>query len=177
MGPLVWGEAIAGGALLFFLPGFAVAKAVFPERRVAGPGGVRWAVELVTLSFVLSVVFTVAVGYFLLVGSPSGFAAGWTDPLLEEALAALAIGAAVVGLLTGAYAKVPPPARGPPPEPGGSGAWELSRELDRLRRERREVERERRHEPSRATELDRRLDRIRDEETALRARREAEYER
>ena len=56
MDPLAVGEAIAGGALLFVVPGFAVAKAVFPERRVRGAAGVRWALELAALALVLSVV-------------------------------------------------------------------------------------------------------------------------
>jgi peptidyl-tRNA hydrolase, PTH2 family len=101
MEPLTVGEAVAGGALLFFVPGFAVAKAVFPERRHTDPDGLLWLVELAALGFVLSVVLTVVVGYLLLVGSPGGFRADWSDPLLEACLAALALVAFVVGLFEG----------------------------------------------------------------------------
>lgn len=178
MDPLVVGEAIAGGALLYVVPGFAVAKALWPDRRIAGPNGVGWALELAALSFVLSVVFTITVGYVLLGAAPSGFAAGWSDPILEEALTGLALVAGVAGLLEGAYARTPPLPRATEDEPGGLGAWELSRALDRLARERAALETEqRRTAGAPREELGRRIERIAEEETALRRRREAEYER
>jgi len=180
MDPLGLGEAVAGGALVFFVPGYAVAKAVFPERRLSGPDGVRWALEVVALAFVLSVVLTVTVGYLLLAGAPGGFAASWSDPLLEASLAAVAAVAFVVGWLEGAYARVPPPGKARPEEPGGVGAWELAERLDRLQRERLRLERELRRTPSRDADagdrLRARIDSVLKEEEALRQRREAEYE-
>ena len=179
MEPLAVGEAIAGGALLFFAPGFTVAKAVFPERRVRGPYGVRWAIELVALALVLSVVLTVVLGYVLLVGAPGGFSAAWTDPLLESALAGVALVALVVGWMEGAYARVAPAARLIPEEPGGPGAWELSVRLDRLQRERRRLERELAttgaSDPGDGP-VRQRLREVLDEEAGLRRQREADYE-
>ena len=178
MEPLGLGQAVAGGALLFVVPGYAVAKAVFPERRIAGPDGVRWALELAALALVLSVVLTVTVGYVLLSGSPGGFAASWSDPLLEAVLAGIALVAFVVGWLEGAYARTPPVRRARPEEPGSAGAWELSERLDRLQRERRELERELRRPPAPedAARLQVRLDELVAEDERLRRRREADYE-
>jgi len=180
MDPLSAGEAVAGGLLLFVAPGFAVAKAIFPERRVAGPEGVRWAIELVALACVLSVVLTVTVGYLLLTAAPGGFTAAWSDPLLEVVLAAIALVAFVAGWFEGAYARLPPDRRPRPPEPGGEGAWELSQRLDRLQRQRQGLERELRTIPTEggevAARLRSRLDRLAEEERALREGREAEYE-
>jgi len=179
MDPLLVPEAIAGGALLFFVPGFAVAKAVFPERRVRGEGGVRWAIELVALALVLSVVLTVVVGYLLLVGAPGGFSASWTNPLLETALAAIALVALFAGWLQGAYARLPPQAAAAA-EPGTEGVWELRVELDRLQRERLSLDRELRATPEpqgaiRARLTARREEVVRAEET-LRRGRDAEYD-
>lgn len=180
MDPLALGEAVAGGALLFWVPGFAVAKAVFPERRLRGPAGVQWALELVALSLVLSVVLTVTVGYLLLAAAPGGFSAAWGDPLLEAALAAVALVAFAAGGLRGAYAATPPAPTSRPAEPGTAGAWELSDELDRLQRQRIGLERELGRAPSSDAELrarlQGRLDEVVRDEQALRSRREAEYE-
>jgi hypothetical protein len=179
MDPLAGIEAVAGGALLFFVPGFTVAKALFPERRVRGPDGVRWALELAALALVLSVGLTVVVGYVLLVAAPGGFTASWGDPLLEAVLAAIALAAAVAGWLGGAYARSPPSAR-LEPEPGTAGAWELSVGLDRLQRQRLAVERELLAMPEADTEGRARLAARRDglvrDMEALRRRREAEYD-
>lgn len=180
MGPLEVGEALVGGALLFFVPGFTVAKAVFPGRRVRGPDGIRWAIELAALGLVLSVVLTVTVGYVLLVGAPGGFSADWADPLLESALAAVALVAFVVGWLEGAYARTAP-ARAPPSvEPGTADVWALSAELDGLERQRVALERELARAPAEDTDararLAARLDEVVRGERSLRERREAEYE-
>lgn len=131
------GEAVAGGLLLFVVPGFAVARSVFPEWRFRGPDGARRALETATLSFVLSIALTVLVGTALLGLAPGGFSAAWSDPLLEALLAAIAAVAFVAGWARGAYARVAPPA--PTGEPadarGEEHAWELTRQLDRLHRE------------------------------------------
>jgi len=83
-------EGVAGGLLLFFVPGYALTKAVFPEWRVRGRNAGRRLVEVVTLSFVTSIGLTVVVGFGLLDLAPGGFSAAWSDPLLEAALAAVA---------------------------------------------------------------------------------------
>jgi len=177
MNPFAIPEAILGGALLFFLPGFTVTRAIFPRLRLRGPDRLRGALETVTLSFTLSVVLTVLVGFALLRLSPGGFEAGWTDPLLEACLGAIAIVALAVGLLEGSYAAVPPPP--PPPEPGSEGAWELTRELDRLGRQERTIVRQlarARSDPQATGELQRRLDEVRSKARALEERREDEYD-
>lgn len=180
MDPLAVGEAVAGGALLLFVPGFAVAKAVFPDRRLSGPDGWRWGVELVALALVLSVVLTVIVGDLLLVGTPGGFHANWGDPLLETALAAVALVAFVAGVLEGAYARVPPRPSPSTEEPGAAGAWELSQRLERLQRERGRIDRQLRATPPPEAEAASALRAVRarivEEERTLRERREAAYE-
>jgi len=177
--PVALLEAIVGGALVFFVPGFAVAKALFPERRVRGPDGVRWAVELAALGLVLSVVLTVLVGYLLLSASPGGFRASWSDPLLEVALAAVAAVAFVAGALEGAYRAVAPlrPTRAADDAPG-SDPWELGQRLDRLQRERRSLERQLAAAPPADGPDGRRarLEAIVAEETVLRRAREADYD-
>ncbi len=176
MGSLAVVEAVAGGLLIFVLPGFTIAKAVFPERRLATPQGVRWAIELAALSLVLSVVLTVVVGYGLLVGAPGGFTAAWSDPLLEVVLAAITLVAFAVGWLEGAYAREAPVRPGPPPE---TDPWELTQSLDRLQRERRGLERQLRALAPSSTEdgdgLRRRIEAIAAQERTLRERQEAEY--
>jgi hypothetical protein len=178
MNPLEVPEAVAGGALLFFVPGFAVARAVFPRLRFRGPDGLKGALETVTLSFTLSVVLTVLVGFGLLRLAPGGFAASWPDPLLEASLAAIALVAGVAGWLGGAYSRVPPPL--PPPEPGVEGPWEITRQLDRLAaRERRLVRALSAAPPGSAAnvKLKAELDSVRSEVRSIQERREAEYDR
>lgn len=128
-------EAIAGGALLFALPGLAVTRAVFPEWRFAGPGGLRRAVETATLGFVLSVALTVLVGGAILGIAPGGFSASWGNPLLEAALAAVTVLAFAVGAVEGAYGRHRPSTGAPEARPDEEGAWELSRALERLDRQ------------------------------------------
>ncbi len=178
MDPFAVAEAVVGGALVFVVPGFAVAKALFPERRVRGADGLRWGLELAALALVMSVVLTVVVGYALLAGVPGGFAASWSDPLLEAILAAIALVAFVAGLAQGAYARAPP-TRGPlEEEPGTLGAWALSDRLDRLQRDRERLEGELRRTPAPDAEAKLRasLLAVTEEEAALQRRREAEYD-
>jgi hypothetical protein len=174
-------EAVAGGALLFVVPGFAVAKAIFPERRVRGPDGVRWAIELAALALVASVALTVLVGYLLLQGSSGGFSASWREPLLEEGLASVAVVAFVVGWLEGAYARTPTARAAASLEPAGADAWELSEKLDRLQRERQGLERELRRSSAEdagaSARLRERIELLLAQERELRQRREAGYER
>jgi MFS family permease len=178
MDPLALLQAIAGGALLFFVPGYAVSRAIFPEWRLRGPEGTRRALETVVIAFVLSIVLTVLVGYLLLSAAPGGFSAAWSDPLLEAALAAVAAVAAAVAWLEGAFARTPPAPRRLEERPGEEGAWELTRDLDRLRGEERKLLRRLRagDDPGAAPALRARLEEIeRAREERLRAR-EAEYD-
>ncbi|MCI4366082.1 MAG: DUF1616 domain-containing protein, partial [Thermoplasmata archaeon] len=133
------GEAAAGLLLVFFLPGYTTTRALFPEWRLRGSEAWRRGVETVTLGFVISIGWTVVIAYLLLEGGPSGFAASWTDPALEAALALVTVIAFLVGWWEGAYARVPPQ-RTVSSDPGGEGAWELTRRLEDLGREERRLE-------------------------------------
>lgn len=170
-------EVVVGLLLLFFVPGYALTKATFPEWRIRGRSAILRLLEIVTLSFVLSVVLTVVVGYFLLAASPSGFQAYWSDPALEVGLAVIAAVAFAVGWLRGAYAAEPPPV-GTPEGPDERGAWEVSRELERLGREERRLNHQLRvsgSDPATASRLREELDRIAEERAEIQRRREAEY--
>ncbi len=171
-------EAVAGGLLLFFLPGFAFTRAVFPDWRLRGPGAARRALVTGTLSFVLSLVLTLLVGYALLTVRPGGFVASWCDPVLELALLVVAGVAGAVGWWEGAYAKVPPPPRRLEEDSGNEGAWELSRARDRLGREERSLAHRLRvgPHPEAASDLKARLEEVREERERLQREREAEYD-
>lgn len=169
-------ESLAGVLLLFFLPGFGLVLAVFPDWRLRGPGSARTVAETVTLSFVLSVVLTVLVGYLLLQAAPGGFQAYWTDPVLEVSLGAIA----AVGIAIGVVRRAVP--RGAqavaPASPGEEGAWELDRRLEHLGRRERSLERaiaRGRLPAERLPEVRRELQSVRSESEHLRRRREDEY--
>ncbi len=171
-------ESTAGLLLLFFLPGYTTTRAVFPEWRIRGADPWRRGVEVVTLSFVLSIVWTVVVGYVLLAFVPGGFQAPWTNPELQRD-SPIPHGrrvhrrVACGGVRTGSAAGVSPPGR-----PRGEGAWELSRELDRLAREERRIEHAIRvgggSGPT-AVDLEQQLSSLREESSRLRQEREREY--
>lgn len=172
-------ESIAGFLLVFFVPGYAVTKATFPEWRIRGSSALRRLVEVTTASFVLSIVLTVVVGYLLLTTGPSGFQASWSDPLLETCLAAVALVAFAVGWMRGAYRREPPEApQGLETYASEEGAWELSRQLDRLQREEQRVLRElgvsERNAADR-TALTARLEELRAERAELGRKRETDY--
>jgi hypothetical protein len=171
-------EAVAGGLLVFFVPGFFLTRALFPEWRIRGPAAPRRLIETFTLSFVLSVTLTVLVGYLLLAVAPGGFQAYWTDPVLEAALSGIAVAAFAAGLLRHAFARTPPMTH-PRAEadPGGFDAWELTRALDRLGREERRLRHALRVAPGGPDEREirERLEQVRSETEALRRHREAEY--
>jgi hypothetical protein len=131
MGALDGVEAVVGLALLFVLPGFAVARATFPEWRFRGPGGTVHLVETLTLSLVLSVALTIVIGFALL-SSSAGFGATWSDPSIFVALAAVTAVGLVVALARGAFAAIPPAGPELPSERGNEGAFETIRELDGL---------------------------------------------
>lgn len=166
-------EALVAGGLLFFVPGFAVARAVFPERRFRGPAGLRGAFELVVLSFVLSVALTVLVGYVVLTVFPSGFSAAWSSPTIEVVLTAVTGVALAVGALEGSYRRAPSPSV-PAADDGEEGAWELTQELDRLGARRRAL---RRAAPADASSAERTREEIDREEQAVATAREAAYDR
>jgi len=171
-------ESLAGGLLLFFVPGYAVTKALFPEWRVRGPDGARRLVEVVTLSFVTSIGLTVVVGFGILSLAPGGFAAAWSDPVLEAALAAVTVLALAAAVARGAFARKPPAAPSFPPASGEEGAWELSRELERLGKDERRLEHALRvssNDPAETTRLTAELESVRAEREAVRRRREEEY--
>ncbi|MCI4349476.1 MAG: DUF1616 domain-containing protein [Thermoplasmata archaeon] len=168
--------AVGGLLLLFFLPGFAVTRALFPEQRVVRPRSIRTLVEQVTLSVFVSLALTVLVGFALL-GTSGGFGAAPSDPLVELALVAVTVVALVTAVLRGSFSAVPP-ATVSTEEPGNEGALELVRALDDLAREERRLRHRMRGAPGDSLEhakVAAELETVRDEATRLRARREAEY--
>lgn len=171
-------EAIAGFLLLFVLPGFTVTKAVFPEWRVRGDGGLRRATEIGALTLTVSAALVVLVGFGLENGTAAGFAATWSDPALEVSLAALAALAFGIGWQRGAYRRDPPAAPPAEPLPGQEGAGELLRSFDRIRREERRLRRAARQ--AQGTEHAALVSRLADlaaEKERLRTAREEEYGR
>jgi uncharacterized membrane protein len=171
-------EAVVGFLLVFFVPGFFISKALFPEWRVRGPLALRRLVEMITLSFVLSVVLTVVVGYLLLSAAPGGFQASWSDPVLESVLLAVTVVAVGWGAVRGAYRREPT-ARPTPPAPSPEeGAFELTERLDQLAREARRIRHALRAgstDPVERSRLSARMEEIRAETAELGRRREAEY--
>jgi Protein of unknown function (DUF1616) len=175
--PAAW-EVAVGLPLLFFVPGYTVTKALFPEWRVRGTLRWRRLLEITTLGFVLSVVLTVLVGGLLLAASPSGFQASWSDPEVEAILGGIALVGFVGGWVRGAYSREPPTAPVPEEEPGGEGAWELRARLDELAREERRLRHQLRTGGVSGTErstLEGEIDRLRAEQESLARAREAEY--
>jgi Protein of unknown function (DUF1616) len=173
-----WALAPVGFLLVFLLPGYAVTKAVFPEWRVRGPAAGLRAVEIGTLSLVLSVGLTVVVGFALLDLPGPGFAAYWTDPVLEVTLGAIAFVALIVGALRGAYRHEPPDGPTPEPSPGSENGWELVRRLDSIERTRRRLEHQLRvlgDSDRRAQEWRDEIQRLVDEAARIRRTREEEY--
>jgi len=171
-------EAVAGFLLVFFVPGYTLTKATFPEWRIRGASATRRLVEVVTLSFVLSVVLTVLVGYLLLSAAPGGFQASWSDPVLEAALAAVALVGGVAGWARGAYSRTVPSAPRREAEATEEDAWEVSREIDRLNREERRLLHDLRGagpDGRAAGEIRSALESVRAERDALQRRREGEF--
>jgi hypothetical protein len=133
-------ESIAGAALVFFLPGYALTKATFPEWRVRGAERIERALEIVTLAFVLSLVLTILIGFVLLNSPGAGFSASWSDPRLEIGLAAVTGAGLVAAALRGAFRRVPPePVRAREEAEAGLSTWEFMREMETLQREERRV--------------------------------------
>ncbi|HXQ48863.1 MAG TPA: DUF1616 domain-containing protein [Thermoplasmata archaeon] len=131
MGALDPVEAAVGLALLFFLPGFAVGRAMFPEWRFRGPGGTIHLIETLALSLVLSVALTVVVGYALLTSS-LGFGSTWSNPNVLESLGVVTIVGLGVAVVRGAFSATAPEGPSVPSERGSEVAFETIRELDGL---------------------------------------------
>ncbi len=171
-------EIVAGLLLVFGLPGYALTKATFPEWRVRGPDALLRVVEIGTLSLVLSVGVTILVG-FVLGNLPGGlFQAGWSDPLLEAVLAAIAAVALVVAVLRGAFAQTPPVGPASEPSPGEEDPMTLVRTLEATDREIRRLRHQLRTLPSgdpARTSLEAQLEQAQRRSQDLRAGREAQY--
>ncbi|HTT35326.1 MAG TPA: DUF1616 domain-containing protein [Thermoplasmata archaeon] len=180
MDPTLAALGVIGLLLVFVLPGYTWTRAIFPEWRVRGPLAAERAIAIATLAFALSVALTVLEGFGLLRLAPGGFAATWSDPVLEVALAVTALGGFVVGALRGAYRTQPPEAPALEPSPGSDDGWNLVERVEAIDRERRRVRHALRagagsaEERARREELLGRLDR---EIDALQRQREAEYAR
>lgn len=172
------GLAVVGLLLVFVLPGYTVAKATFPEWRVRGREAGERAVGLASLSLVLSVAITVLLGFALSVLPGGGFAATWSDPVLEAGLALVTVAGLGVGLVRGAYARDPPTVAAPEPLPGSDDGWGLVERLEGIDRERRRIRHRARTAslPPDARDRDTAaLAALDDEAERIRARREAEY--
>ena len=177
MGFASYPEVAVGFLLVFFVPGYALTKATFPEWRIRGREAYRRLLETFSLAFVLSIVLTVVVGYALLAAAPGGFQAYWTSPVLEAALAGVAAIAFAVGWFRGAYRAEPPPA--PSPDAGEErDPWAISRELERIGREERRLAHELRthaNDPAESQRIRERVSRLQEERAELQRSREAEY--
>ena len=171
---------VLGLLLVFVLPGYTVTRATFPEWRVRGPAAGLIAVQLAALTLVTSVALTVLVGFALLVLPGQGFQSTWSDPVLEEVLAGVAVAALAVGFFRGAYAHTPPTAPRPEPAPGADDGWQLLERMHAIDQERRRIRHALRTHPShweaapRQRAVLEQLDRDADE---IRREREADYGR
>lgn len=169
--------ALGALALFFFVPGYLLVKALWPEKRWAGPGAPIVALEMVTGGFLASLGLFLVVGFVL--GNTSSFAAGPGDPFLEEILLGLSAAFFVVGWFLGAYRKEAPatPSFVEPPAPGEADLGPVLDTFQGLNREERELRREihrLRREGGKPEELAQR----REELEAVRGRRrQAEQER
>ena len=169
---------VVGILLVFVLPGYTTTKALFPEWRVRGPDAGLRAVEILSLTLVTSVGITVLAGFALLALPGAGFAASWSNPVLEVVLAVITVAALLGGLVRGAYGGNPPPARELEPSPGSDDGWPIVERLHSLDRERRRVLHAMRTRPGSAEEATRQravLEQLDREAETLRRQREAEY--
>lgn len=168
-------ESVAGVLLLFFLPGFAVSRALFPEWRFSGALGLIRIVETLALSITTSVAITIVVGFGLLV-SPGGFSASWSDPSLELWLALITVAALALAAVRGAFSRRVPAPSPLEPSSGEEGAWELIRRMEDLaRRERRLTHAIRRAPGDEVKRLERELESVRSERESIVHARESEY--
>jgi hypothetical protein len=171
-------ESITGALLLFVLPGLAWTLALFPEWRFRGPLAITRAVETATAAFVMSLAFTVLVGFALTFNVSGPFPATWSDPVLEEILAAIAAIGFILAYFRGAFDRVPPAAPAPEPAPGADAPTPVLEELSELRT----IERRLRHRlrqrglgSSERERVEAELGDVERKVEALRRRREDEY--
>jgi hypothetical protein len=172
--------SVAGGLLLFALPGLAWTRALFPEWRIAGSLAITRAVETATLGFVMSLGLTILVGFSLTFGPTGPFPSGWTNPELEEILAAIAAVGFGVALLRGGFARVPPPSPRPEPAEGADAPTPMLEEIATLRTEERRVRHRLRRGglgPEERSRLEGELDHLRRRAEELRRGREEQYAR
>ena len=140
----VGGALFAVGAivLFFFLPGYLLVKALWPEKRWRGPQGAITAVEMLTGGFVASLGIFLIVGFVL--GNTGQFYASPSSPTLEGILAVLAVIFLALGWIQGAYRKDPPPAPSfvEPPLPGEEDLEPMLGRFQEWAREERRLQRE-----------------------------------
>ena len=171
-------EALLGVLLVFVLPGFALSRALFPEWRFRGPAGLLRAVETGAMSLVLSAAVTI-LGGFVLLNTPAGFSATWSDPTLEGVLAGITVLGLAVAAYRGAFARVAPTARPLEPLSGEEGGAEALARAEELAREERRLRHALRVAPddASAARLKDDLGRVRAEVQRLGTAREEEYAR
>lgn len=171
-------EILAGVLLVFALPGYGITKATFPEWRLRGANALLRAVEVGTLSLVLSVTVTILVGFVLGNLPGSFFQAGWSDPLLEAILAAISAVGLTIGVLRGGFSKVPPAAPALEPSAGEEDPMALIRALEANQRHARRLEhalRQLKPDDPQRSRLENELADTQRKSQELRASREAEY--
>ncbi|HEV2519661.1 MAG TPA: DUF1616 domain-containing protein [Thermoplasmata archaeon] len=170
-------QAAVGLMLIYFLPGFAVTRALFPERRVFRPTSAKVLVEQLTSSVILSVAITILAGYVWL-GTSVGVQVTWAQPRVEESLAVISGVTLAVAAARGSFARRAPKGPDLAPESGHSDPMAIIRQLDELGRRRRSLEHQRRvtgADSPDSVSIDEAIRQIDDEDRALRAQREAEY--
>ncbi len=166
-------ETVAGVLLVFVVPGLAWTFAIFPEWWPVR--GYAAALKVGTLGFVLSIAFTVIAGYALLSLSPAGFAASWSDPVLETVLALIAaVGAAVAAAQR--WLRPSSAAGSPADSPDDTDPWVIDRRLERLAQEAAALRRAGRSASAEERrKIHERLEEIRSESRRIAAAREEEY--
>jgi hypothetical protein len=134
--------ALGALALFFFVPGYLLVKALWPEKRWKGPEAPITALEMVTGGFLASLGLFLVIGFAL--GNTGVFQAGPSDPLLEEILLGLSVLFLVVGWVVGAYRKEAPaaPSFVEPPGPGEEDLGPVLDQFQRWNREERDLRRE-----------------------------------
>jgi hypothetical protein len=168
-------EPIAGGLLLFVLPGFAWSRALFPEWPLRGPSAsIRW-VETLTLSFLMSVSLTIVIGSALSRNNTLDFSASWSAPTVELLLLVATAAGLVVAAVRGGLSWDGAPGR--PTSSEEPSITTTFRDLDRIERDRvraRRALRAARGDVDRELECRHELDRLDQEAREVRERREAQ---
>jgi membrane protein implicated in regulation of membrane protease activity len=162
--------------LFFFVPGFLLMKALWPEWRFRGVKGLERGLTLVAGGVVLSVALTIIIGFYL--GNTGLFQAGQGNPLLEEILAAISVVCLIAGWWRGAYsAKAPPESRlTEPPLYGEDDADSFGSTMEQIARDQRRIRHElriaKRDDPREAERLQGELDSLASRQRAMERERE-----